>query len=212
MRSLIFLCVGVFATALTAAQGGFSDQPESMGEVLGAEIGKGIEAYQDFNQYLQVRQAEYQRLEALKQKAKLCGKCADSGQLKVKVDQLERQLTEADRRLCRTFDAQENFNPAVKPMKSMLGMTPICDNLDSRSADADFQAKRGEFLQKIKAGDMTAYGTMGQHAMNATRELPMDKRLDLACPYWDEGASKGDRYSVSNLGALCGPWKKNRPR
>lgn len=212
MRCLIFLCLGVFSCTLMAAEGSFVDQPESMGEVLGAEIGKGVKSYQDFNQYLQVRQAEYQRLDALKQQAILCGKCANSGRLKVKVNQLEKQLTAADRNLCHAFDAQENFNPAVKAMKNMLGVTPICDELEARSADADFQSKHDEFLEKVKTGDWTAYGMMGQHAMNATSDLPMEKRLNLACPYWDEGAIKGDRFSIGSLGALCGTWKKSRSR
>lgn len=213
-RSVLFsgvvvkLLFGVFAGSLMAAEDPFFDQPRSMGEVLGAEIGKGVEAYQDFNQYLQVRQAEYQRLDALKQQAVVCGKCPDSGRLKAKANQLEKQLTAADRNLCAAFDAQERFNPAVKAMKDMLGVTPICDKLEARSADADFRAKHDEFLRKVKAGDLAAYGMMGQHAMNATRGLPMEKRLNLACPYWDEGAKKGDRISISNLGALCGPWKR----
>lgn len=207
MRCLLFLCVGAFANTLMAAEGLFVNEPESMGDVLGAEIGKGVESYQDFNQYLQVRQSEYQRLDALKRQVIQCGRCADSGRLKAKANQLENQLTAADRNLCGAFDAQESFNPAVKSMKDMLGVTPICDKLEARSADADLQAKHNEFLQKVKAGDLAAYGMMGQHAMNATRGLPMEERLNLACPYWDKGAKKGDRVSISSLGALCGPWK-----
>ena len=92
-------------------------------------------------------------------------------------------------------------------MAKLLGVAPICDKLKAQSAvdsvDARHKTHQAAFAQKLKTGDVTAYGVMGQQTMNTFRHLPMQERQARACPYWQEGSRKGDAMSTQNLAQLC---------
>ena len=88
--------------------------------------------------------------------------------------------------LCGAFDAMAESNPAVAAMKKLMGFAEVCDRYFKESAisvaDAKHARDKQELALKIKAGDMTAYGMMGRKVMTTFRHLPLEKRLDMACP------------------------------
>lgn len=207
MYRLVVLPVLAFLAFAVSAQVEFVKRSDMWAHELGKSIGQGAAAHDDFKGYMRGRDERYARLQELKQKAAACGKCADQARLSKEATTLEAKLTEDDRRLCRGFESQSDVNPAVGAMSKLLGVAPICEKMQAKStidsAETWHQANRAEFTQKVKTGDVTAYGVMGQQTMNTFRHLPMQERQARACPYWQEGSLKGDGMSTQSLAQLC---------
>jgi hypothetical protein len=197
----------VFATACVSAQVDYVKKSDLWMYELGKSAGQGGAAVGEFKGYMRARDEQYQKLAGLKQQVAACGSCADRDKLTKQANELEAKLTQDDRRLCRGFEVQSSSNPAVGAMSKLLGVAPICEKMQAQnaidSADGRHQANKAQFERNSKAGNVSAYGIMGQDVMNTFRHLPMSERLAMACPYWQEGAAKGDRSSVSNAGQLC---------
>ena len=206
MWRLFVLCFLVLACKPADAQVDFVKRSELWGYTMGKEVGKGLQHHQDFQGSMRERDEEYRKLDALQQRVAKCGNCADKNKLTAEANALEKRLVDADRQLCRGFSSQADSNPAVGAMSKLLGVAPICDKLEAQSSkastDARVQGEKQDFDSKVKAGDTTAYSTMGQNMMSR-RDLPIEERQRLACPYWFQGARKGDVTSATALASLC---------
>ena len=92
-----------------------------------------------------------------------------------------------DGRLCGTFDALSDANPAVGAMKRLMGYGEVCDRYEREAAigveDAKHARDKADFASRLKAGDKAAYASMGRRVMTTFSSLPLEQRLNMACPY-----------------------------
>lgn len=177
--------------------------PFMMGQQVGTLTGQVLDA----RQYTAQRQAAYLKLEALRQELAKCGNCAQRDRLAAQVKDLREANFREDGKLCGTFDALSDFNPAVGAMKKLMGYSEVCERYEREAAigieNAKHARNRADFASRLKAGDMTAYASMGRRVMTTFSNLPLEQRLDMACPYWAEGSRKGDRLSTAFFGDEC---------
>ncbi len=205
MWRIFVLSFFVLACKPSGAQVDYVKRSELWGYTMGQEAAKGMQHHQDFKGHMSQRDADYRKLDDLKQRLAKCGNCAEKNKLAADAAALEKRLTNFDRQLCAGFAAQSS-NPAAGAMSKLLGVAPICDKLEAQSSKASAEAKaksdKQDFDNKVKAGDNSAYFMMGQNQMNR-RELPIEERQRLACPYWFQGARQGDVVSTTSLSSLC---------
>lgn len=174
---------------------------------LGQQAGEAAGQVMNVRQFSAHRQTGYAQLDALRAELAACGSCAKRGQLEVEIKELQTSMLREDRVLCGTFLALGDADPSISAVMKLTGYQQVCDrfNQEATIVEAEWKNKRNkeEFLQRVQTGDVTAYGYMGQRTMTTNRHLPFAEQMNLACPYWFEGARKGDGFSIESVAQLC---------
>ncbi|MDM0117267.1 hypothetical protein QTI66_34675 [Variovorax sp. J22R133] len=206
-RSLAYVVLLLSIASAHAQDVIYLKRSEVFGFVMGQQIGTAAGQVLEARQYAAQRQAGYQKLDALRKDLAQCGNCAQRDALAKQVQELRDGLLRQDGMLCGAFDALADGNPAVPAMKKVMGFDPVCNRYFSESsimiADERHKRNKEEFAARVKAGDMAAYSSMGRKVMTTFRNLSVEQRLDMACPYWAEGARKNDRMSITFLTDEC---------
>lgn len=163
----------------------------------------------DHVRYMRDREAQEQ---SLQQRLNACGNCVDRARLTEQLRQLRTDNREYDELICGSIEMQKDFNPAVAPIAKALGFGSFCEKvMAQREAELDRQEKE-RFMQRMRAGDLIAYQQWGQRLFNE-RQLPFHQRLSNACPWFYQGAKKGDPGSTASLANNClGPSSNDADR
>lgn len=209
MRNFLFCCIALALCPPALAQEVvYLRRDQVVPFLLGQDIGKLGGQVMDARAYTQQRQAQYAKLALLRREASECGNCAKRAQLEADVKTLRESLFREDSKICGAFDSLSDSNPAVGPVKKLMGYDDMCSQFNREAAvvrqDIRFAEARAEFERRVKAGDVAAYGTMGRRIMTTFRDRSYELRYDLACPYWAEGVRNGDRLSNEFFAEECG--------